>query len=391
MGVVSRKQRSCITNLPDDYLYLIFEKLDSNLDRESFGLTCHRFLNIHDSSCKVLDLQHLSWLKNSSRGYIEVHSCMIHRLLNRFRQLESLSLTGCKDVTDSGLVLLQKYGLQLRSIDLDSCARITNVGFSSIASGCPSLSVINLSSSSIGDSGLEILTKSCNSLKKVSLGWCENITDSGIQSLIQNCRQLTELRITGCSKINGIGFKGCSSTLASLEANCCMLATDLTEVLSGGGLEYLNIAFNYHIMEYGLAAIGSGVAANLKTLNLSGCSFVTDYVIIRISKGCPFLQEWNLASCKNITISGWESIGLYCQSLERIHVNGCLKLCGRGLLALGNGCKQLSVIYINFCPLITPSVIQFFRMQREDVEIKDPPTSLLKFVPGGWTFETLSL
>ncbi|KAM0044578.1 putative leucine-rich repeat domain superfamily [Helianthus debilis subsp. tardiflorus] len=301
MGVVSRKQRSCITNLPDDYLYLIFEKLDSNLDRESFGLTCHRFLNIHDSSCKVLDLQHLSWLKNSSSGYIEVHSCMIHRLLNRFRQLESLSLTGCKDVTDSGLVLLQKYGLQLRSIDLDSCPRITNVGFSSIASGCPSLS---------------------------------------------NCRQLRESRITGCSKINGIGFKGCSSTLASLEANCCVLATDLTEVLSGGGLEYLNIAFNYHIMGYGLAAVGSGVAANLKTLNLSGCSFVTDYVIIRISKGCPFLQEWNLASCKNITISGWEWIGLYCQSLERIHVNGCLKLCGRGLLALGNGCKHLSVIYM---------------------------------------------
>ncbi|KAI3806209.1 hypothetical protein L1987_22106 [Smallanthus sonchifolius] len=361
-------QHACISDLPDEHLYLICEKLDFNLERESFGLTCQRFLHIQSSSRKLLDLQPLPWLNNSYSDRIKIDSFMLDKLLNRFRHLESLSLTGCDNVTDSGLVLLQKYGFKLHSIHLDFCLGITNVGFSSIASGCPSLSVINLFSSSIEISGLEILTKSCKSLKEVSLGMCNKITDRGIQSLVQNCRQLRALRITCCEGIYGIGFEGCSSTLACLEADECAFAMGLTEVLSGGGLEYLNLASHTkYIRGHGLAEIGLGVAANLKILKFRGCRFVKDDAIISISKGCPLLQEWNLTFCENITISGWKSIGLHCQSLERIHVSRCLKLCDRGLLALGNGCRQLSVIFMKDCRLVTPSGIELFKTLRGNV------------------------
>ncbi|XP_076940119.1 F-box/LRR-repeat protein 12-like [Bidens hawaiensis] len=369
VGSQSRKKRSCFTNLPDELVYQIFEKVDSNLDRESFGLTCHRFLDIQNSSLKHLELNFLPWLGNF---YSEIDSLTVDKLLNRFRQLESLYLSGCDNVNDSGLVLLQKYGAKFHSLSLDSSPKITNVGFSSIASGCPSLSFIYISFSSIDDSGLEILTKSCNSLKEVSLVWCDKITDHGIQSLTRNCRQLRALRITGCTKIRGEGFKGCSSTLACLEANDCLIYAGLTEVVSGGGLEYLNLFCRWPLSIRGraLASISSGRAANLKILNLWGCSFVRNDAIIHISKGCPLLQDWNLECCVKISIAGWESTGLNCQSLEKIHVNRCLRLCDRGLLALGSGCKRLSVIYLGDFPLITPAAIQLFNIQRANVEIR---------------------
>ncbi|MFS7964506.1 putative leucine-rich repeat domain superfamily [Helianthus anomalus] len=324
MGEGSRKQPSYITSLPDEQLHLIFEKLDSNLDQESFGLTCHCFLNIQDSSCKFLYLQHIRYLNDSNSHPIRVESFMLHRLLNRLKQLESLSVAGIF--------------------------------------GCPSLSVIILCSTSIEDSGLGILRKSCNSLKKLDLGGCKNITDSGIQSIIQNCRQLRTLRITCCEKINGIGFKGCSSTLASLEANGYLLDSLYEKnTMSYSLLDFDLVPITYKgvwfiIIKEGKKApslislraskVGTAlVAANLKTLNLWECNYVTDDGIISISKGCPLLQDLNLESCENITISGWESIGLYCQNLKRIHVAKCLKLCDRGLL-LANGCKHLSFICI---------------------------------------------
>ncbi|GJY54250.1 leucine-rich repeat domain, L domain-like protein [Tanacetum coccineum] len=117
-------------------------------------------------------------------------------------------------------------------------------------------------------------------------------------------------------------------------------------ILSGGGLEYLNL---YRLQKRnqgnGLEAIGLGLASNLKILNFYMCNFVEEAAIIEISRGCPLLQEWNLSHCHKIGMSGWESIGLHCKNLERLHVTGCKNLCDRGLLALGNGCKRLNGVW----------------------------------------------
>ncbi|GKB83872.1 leucine-rich repeat domain, L domain-like protein [Tanacetum coccineum] len=161
----------------------------------------------------------------------------------------------------------------------------------SITNGCPLLSIISLYYCSITDTGLETLTKACKSLKEVSLKGCTEITGRGILSLNQNCRQLRALNISHCQKVVGVSFNGISSTLACLDAEDCALrmdATAVSKILSGGGIEYLNIS-NGRRMGDGLAAIGLGFASNLKILHFYECKFVKDDVIIQISKGCPLL------------------------------------------------------------------------------------------------------
>ncbi|KAI3694751.1 hypothetical protein L1987_77721 [Smallanthus sonchifolius] len=361
-------------HLPDDCLFFIFEKFDSSVDRESFGLTCHRLLHIQNSSRKSLEFGcSFSQLNHSlSKTTIDIDSFILDKLINRFRRLELLSLCGCVNLLDSGLSQLQNHGSKLKSLYLDCCFKVTDTSLSSVAIGCPNLSFISLYRCSVTDNGLELLAKSCLFLKDVNLEWCSLITDSGIFSITNNCRELRAIKISHCENIKGVGFEGCSQSLACMEADFCKLEPEgIVGILSGGGLEYLNVSsLSWCIRGDGLRAIGGGFGKNLRTLNLRLCRTVGDETIMEISKGCPLLQEWNLSLCTGIGLAGWESIGIYCHNLEKIHVNGCRGLCDRGLLALRNGCERLSVIYITRCQRVSSLAVTLFKIARWDVELK---------------------
>ncbi|GJW34903.1 leucine-rich repeat domain, L domain-like protein [Tanacetum coccineum] len=199
--------------LPDDCWCLIFEKLDNKSNRNAFGLTCQSFLDIERSTRKHL----------RPKDYNVTYGgpSFILNMLNRsFRQLESLSLFGCVDLSDSSLTSLLKYGSKMHTLDLSFCFRVTDKGLSYVASGCSALSSITLyRCCGISDYGLLTLTQSCKSLKHVDLSWCFKITDLGISYLYQNCHQLDTLRINGCYKILGESFLGISPTLARLDAS----------------------------------------------------------------------------------------------------------------------------------------------------------------------------
>ncbi|PWA53077.1 RNI-like superfamily protein [Artemisia annua] len=301
----SKIRRLSIGHFPDDCWYLIFKKLGSKHDQDSFGLTCRRFLDIQNSSVKHLELGCL--IKSKCSCY-PIDPFTIQKLLIRFRELDSLSLGSCNiQVSDSALTPLLTNGSKLHYLWLDFCHDITAIGFTLVASGCPLLSVISLCKCSITDSGLEILAKSCSSLTEVNISRCQNITDRGILSLNQNCRQLRTLKLSHCRNITGVGFQGFSRTMACLEADHCAFdSTGVTGILSGGGLRYLNVSCSLkHTRVHGLTSIGLGLGANIEVLNLSYCKLLEDDTIIKISKGCPVLQEWNLSYCSKIAISGW--------------------------------------------------------------------------------------
>ncbi|KAK9059488.1 hypothetical protein SSX86_020190 [Deinandra increscens subsp. villosa] len=366
--------QSFIMHLPEDCLFFIFEKIDSSVDRESFGLTCHRLLHIQNLSRKSLEFGGLFSRYNPSlsKTTSDADSFILDKLIKRFKQLELLSLCGCINLLDSGLSQLQNYGSKLKSLYLDCCFKVTDTGLASVAIGCQNLSFISLYRCSISDNGLELLAKSCLFLKDLNLEWCSLITDSGISYITNNCHELRAVKITHCEEIKGVGFEGCSQTLACLEADFCKLEPEgILGILSGGGLEYLNVSsLSWCIRGDGLRAIGGGFGKNLRILNFRLCRTVGDETIMEISKGCPLLKEWNLSLCTEIRLSGWESIGINCRNLERLHVSGCRHLCDRGLLALRNGCERLSVIYITRCQKVSSLAITLFKIARWDVDMK---------------------
>ncbi|URE35404.1 hypothetical protein MUK42_35820 [Musa troglodytarum] len=198
--------------LPDDCLLMIFRKLQNRADRNAFGLTCHRWLQIQNIARRSLALQ-FSYDPNIYRNYV----IYLPRLLTRFPHLRSISLAGCTELPDSALLRLRDFGSNIRAI-------------------------------------------------------------------------------------RGTGFAGHSSTLTYLEADSCMLTPEgLSEAVSGGGLEYLNISnLRVCIGADGLAMIGAGSATKLRYLNLRMCRLVSDDSVIAIAQGCPLLEEWSLSVCHEL-------------------------------------------------------------------------------------------
>ncbi|KAL3516288.1 hypothetical protein ACH5RR_023190 [Cinchona calisaya] len=372
----SKDYPTSIVQLPDDCLYFIFNWLDSASDRQSFGLTCHRWLQIQNSSRRSLQFQ-CSFTKidiaSLSQSTMKINAFHLHRFLNRFQQLHFLSLSGCVEMPDSGLRQLQYYGSKLQTLHLHCCFGITDCGVSLAASGCPSLTTISLYSCNVTDIGLKALSQSCLALRDVDLSYCSLISDHGIRALSKNCRQLRAIRMSNCRSVTGVGFMGCSQGLTYLEANGCKLEPDgIMAIVSGGGLEYLNLScISWCILGDGLRAIGAGFATKLKVLDFRLCRTIGDKSIIAIAKGCPLLQEWNLALCHEITKAGWEAIGVHCHNLEKLHVNRCRNLCDEGLQALRYGCKKLSVLYISIHNYrrISSTAMEIFKCLRGDVKI----------------------
>ncbi|XP_030553280.2 F-box/LRR-repeat protein 12 [Rhodamnia argentea] len=375
MEDLSGNHTTSIVHLPDDCLIYIFQRLKSSSDRASFGLTCLRWLHIENVCRRSLQFDcSFTLLKLSlSQPHLDVKSFHLDRLLARFQHLQSLSLSGCTELPDSGLTPLRSYGSNIRSLHLDCCFGITDHGLSAVTAGCQSLTVISLYRCNITDVGLETLASGCPDLEKVNLTYCPLISDRGLRALSQGCHNLRAIKISHCGDVTGVGIRGCSPTLIHVDAESCKLdAEGISGIVSGGGLEYLNIGnVNWRVGHDSFVAIGSGFAQRLRILNLRLCRSIGDESVAAIARGCPLLQEWSLALCHGVRTPGWQAIGLHCNYLEKLHANRCRNLCDEGLEALRRGCNKLTVLYIGRGSPVSAVAIEMFKMQRSSVQIKD--------------------
>lgn len=355
------------TNMPDDCLLNIFHRLLNTSDRNAFGLTCRCWFRIQSLARKSLVFQF-----SSNPDVYQTYARYLPRLLARFPYLSSISLAGCTELSHSALLHLRGSGSSLRFLSLYCCFGLTDEGLASVCDGFTQLVSITLYRCNITDTGLESLATSCQTLESVNLSFCLLISDRGIKALITGCLKLRGLMISFCKGITGTGFQGCSPSLTFLEADSCMLTPEgVSEVVSGGGLEYLNIAnMRCWVDEDGLKGIGSGLATRLRFLNLRLCRFAGDDSVIAIAKNCPLLEEWSLAVCHDVRLHGWKAIASDCRNLKILHVNRCRNLCDRGLEALRNGCVCLKVLYMHGCRRVTATGFEIFKLQRQDVEVK---------------------
>ncbi|MCL7027305.1 hypothetical protein MKW94_024992 [Papaver nudicaule] len=331
---------SFIANLPGDCLNLIFKCLETKVDRNSFGLTCHDWLRIQSNNHDTL------WYYNKYNEYDpgfykgkypktspENLAKITVRLLFRFQHLKRLSLRGLPVITDFVHPKSPPFGSKVERLFLDRCSVYSDMQLSFIFSWFPRLTFITLDSTNITDKGLEALAKCCSSLETVHLPRCCSITDSGLGSLIRNCRELRILDIDYCNSITGTGFMGCARTLTHLYASVCKLTPEgINAVVSGGGLRYLYLR---------MISRGDDVVEVEEE-----CTINTE-AVITISIGCPLLKELSLPNCEEVELEGWEAIGQNCKELEHLHVMGCQKLCDKGLLAISDGCNKLSELYVD--------------------------------------------
>ncbi|KAF8401807.1 hypothetical protein HHK36_012753 [Tetracentron sinense] len=181
-------------------------------------------------------------------------------------------------------------GLRMLSLVLGS--EITDASVAAISSSYADLELLDLSGSSISDSGIGMI---CNvfpeTLSRLLLALCPNITSSGIQFA---AAQLPLLELLDC------GMTICDPN-----------SQDATSEENGGSEPQKTPNSNLHLI-YQKLIIKHG---RLKKLSLWGCSGLDALYL-----NCPDLNDLNLTSCRNLHP---ERLLLQCPSLEGVHASGC--------------------------------------------------------------------
>ncbi|KAI3937234.1 hypothetical protein MKW92_051283 [Papaver armeniacum] len=199
---------SDITILPEDFLRIIFNRLETRDDRHSFGLTCRQWLHIQNNNWKSL------WYRDRNETY------------------PSISPDEKFSITDFVVLQPQFSASKLRNLCIDNCY-YSDTELSLMFSWLPRLTYLSLANSGTTDRGLEALAKYCPSLKT-------------------SCRELRTLCIYSCCKITGIGFLGCPKTLTDVDAHGCELSPKGIEaIVSGGGLQRLGLSARYELPKVG--------------------------------------------------------------------------------------------------------------------------------------------
>ncbi|MCL7032937.1 hypothetical protein MKW94_028714 [Papaver nudicaule] len=347
----NHRTSSVTRNLPGDCLNLIYKRLETAEDRNSFGLTCHQWLDIQSNNYKSLWYRHGYGSSKFPIISHEILPMVLCKLLTRFQHLKKLSLRGHPKITDFVASKPPSYESKVQHLRLDHCFTYSDAELSLMISWFPCLTKINLGCTRITDEGLWVLAECCSSLKKVDLSSCQSFTDSGISFLLRKCRALGSLDITYCRDITGIGFLGCPMSLTKVKAARCKLTPEgLKAIVSGGGLQCLHLALPY----------GS--------INNAGerCIINTE-AIVTISKGCPLMHTLILPKCDEVDLQGWEAIGENCKNLKNILLRGCRKLCDLGLQALSTGCNKLSNLTLDKEYSCSRSALEIFKHEKPDV------------------------
>ncbi|KAK4273078.1 hypothetical protein QN277_021545 [Acacia crassicarpa] len=187
------------------------------------------------------------------------------------------------------LTAAQLRGLRMLSLVLGS--EITDASVAAITSSYPNLELLDLSGSSVSDSGIGMI---CNvfpeTLSRLLLALCSNVTSSGIQFATA---QLPHLELMDC----GMTICDPNSENRMNDKNNC-------ELPKTSSINLPPVSQKLIIKH-----------SRLRKLSLWGCTGLDALYL-----NCPQLNDLNLNSCTNLHP---DRLLLQCPSLVNVHASGC--------------------------------------------------------------------
>ncbi|XP_067928614.1 F-box/LRR-repeat protein 7-like [Watersipora subatra] len=281
--------------------------------------------------------------------------------------LKSMNLKQCVRLSDKGLHLIAKRCPELTHLELNGCSNISNMALSQVVSnctniqhlnvtGCVSITSISLTPEALtqanqangslskqillrlldltdcpllDDSGMQIIASYCSQLQYIYLRRCTKITDDGIHYLANSCNMLRELSVSDCRKVSDYGLRG----LSKLELN----------------LRYLSVAKCDKVSDLGIKYIAKH-CRKLRYLNVRGCEAVSDESIESLAQNCSRMRSLDLGKC-DVTDDGLFMIASHCSQLKKLSVKSCDAITDAGVLAVAKGCKHLQHLNIQDCHL----------------------------------------
>ncbi|XP_024887630.1 F-box/LRR-repeat protein 7-like isoform X1 [Temnothorax curvispinosus] len=278
------------TGLPGIFAQLPYLNLTSLVLRHSRRVTDANVTTVLDSCAHLRELD-LTGCPNVTRA------CGRTTIL----QLQSLDLSDCHGVEDSGLVLSLSRMPHLGCLYLRRCGRITDASLVAIASYCASLRQLSVSDCvKVTDFGVrEVAARLGPSLRYFSVGKCDRVSDAGLLVVARHCYKLRYLNARGCEALSD------SATIALARGCPRMRALDIGKCDIGDAT---------------LEALSTG-CPNLKKLSLCGCERITDAGLEALAYYVRGLRQLNIGECPRVTWVGYRAVKRYCRRCVIEHTN----------------------------------------------------------------------
>lgn len=246
--------------------------------------------------------------------------------------------------------LTGKRALSLRSLILNGCEHVTDVGINWLAEGCHSIEVLDLCGCTrLTDAGLRSLGEHCHSLRSLDLSHAKLISDVGIAQIAFGCPELRKLKCHGLFYLSdprlaapkkGEKAEPWQTTIgiAAIAENAIKL-----EEADLSGCFRLNLVLQKYVSSLRF----------LKVVNLMGCNQTTTEALVALAKGCKALEDLTLTDCgKSVNATSMEAFGTYCKNIKTLVLSRCLSLDGKAIAGVAM-CEKLEKLDLSGCTTLT--------------------------------------
>ncbi|XP_053126551.1 F-box/LRR-repeat protein 20-like isoform X2 [Hemicordylus capensis] len=273
--------------------------------------------------------------------------------------------------------LARRHVCHVKMVTLDGSATSREIIKAVANSLGPHLRSLRLHGSSLTETCFEELVFACPCLTALDLGGCNSLFMSGTllskaeTSLRakQALANLQELNLSGVRYLSDLTFNrltGCAPRLAKLSLARCHLTFEF-DTYNGSSDYNSSVLLSFR----NLLRFLRERAGSMKSLDLSGTniSSQTMRALVQVEHLC--LQEMVLQSCRDLSN---EAVGFLCQHqphLTSLDLSGCSELSDRAVLAVGSRLPGLRGLRLGKLPRVTDTGFQGFshlrRLQSLDV------------------------
>ena len=252
---------------------------------------------------------------------------------------------------------LAKANLQLNNLEtlkLKYCYQLTNSGLKEfLRISRLKLNSLDLSNTNVSGDNLTGSTLTLDNLKTLYLRSCQRLTDVGLLALLRMSVHLNSLDLF-FTEVSGDNLSAPTSKLDSLKTLTlyyCQLLTDTGLLgllsMSGHQLRYLDLSWTTVSLDI---LAGTALQLNsLETLNLSHCFGITESGLQELLRICRLNLKSLDLSKTNVSGDGLSESTLELDNLKTLILNSCSKLTCTGLFALLRmSGLQLSILDLSY-------------------------------------------
>jgi F-box/leucine-rich repeat protein 9 len=310
-------------------------------------------LRISDTS--VAELHHIPSLRHldlSPSHNITTKGLLLGLCTPSISGLTHLSLNGCNAVNDKFVFSMAEVLKNLEKLDVSSCFSMTDVS-------------------------VHAISKNLMYLTHLNLGWCKHITDLGLLGLVNDkllqhehdglCKCMRKMdknqvyKFHDPTKIDPAPVLLDEKEIRELQQKQQKNGQILYPITNLARLQFLSLEAIPNITDASLTQVVG--FKELRTLNLTMCSKLSNATLFHIAVGMPSLEELSLGQCAKITDDGLYLVLNNQLRLTSLVLTSCDLLTDRTVMRIGEKCKRLRQLDVSFCSLITEEAMDVLEAQ----------------------------